>query len=92
VHKVNGKKAVDLKVAPDNDCGTCHGAGATALVGPQAALPTLPAVTTPRTERSRAPPSLPPEGPYRPQWPRLASPARRATPCLFRLAESKVQP
>lgn len=72
VHKVNGKKAVDLKVAPDNDCGTCHGAGATALVGPQAALPTLPAVTTPRTERSRAPPSLPPEGPYRPQWPRLA--------------------
>ena len=72
VHKADPKKAVDLKVAPDNDCGTCHGAGATALLGLQSALPALVAASTPRAETSRAPPALPPDGPYRPQWPRLA--------------------
>jgi hypothetical protein len=72
VHKAETKKVADLKVAPDNDCGTCHGAGVTALVGPQAALPALVRGNLPNAAVTRAPPSLPPDGPYRPQWPRLA--------------------
>jgi hypothetical protein len=73
VHKAEAKKAVDLKVAPDNDCSTCHGIGVTALVGPQAALPVLGLGTQSRAATTRAPPSLPPEFPERPQWPRLVA-------------------
>ena len=72
VHKVDAKKVADLKVAPDNDCGTCHAAGATVLVGPQTALPILGVDSLPSAAASRTLPSLPPDSPYRPQWPRLA--------------------
>lgn len=72
VHKVDAKKVPDLKVAPDNDCGTCHASSVTVLVDAQAALPVLGAGSMPNPASSRAPPSLPPDSPYRPQWPRLA--------------------
>ena len=72
VHKAEDKKAADLKVTPDSDCGTCHGAGVTALAGPQSALPALGVGQLPAAQVSRAPPSLPPDSPERPQWPSLA--------------------
>lgn len=72
VHKAEPKKTTDLKVAPDNDCGTCHVAGVTVLVGPQAALPVVALGSPPGAAVSRPPTSLPPDSPYRPKWPRLA--------------------
>lgn len=72
LHKGDAKKASVLKVAPDNDCGTCHGAGVSALTSPPAPLLVLGGKAFPGSPASRAPPSLPPESPYRPQWPRLA--------------------
>ncbi|MVQ29637.1 cobalt-zinc-cadmium resistance protein [Ramlibacter pinisoli] len=72
VHKAGGKKAVDLKVAPDNDCGTCHGAGATAVTALRP-IPLVPRLgEAPVAPSAQAPPSLPPDSPDRPQWPRLA--------------------
>jgi hypothetical protein len=73
VHKAeHGKKADAGQWAADNDCGTCHAAGLTALTGASAPAAT-PLVRQPPME-ALAHPALaaPQEPPERPQWARLA--------------------
>lgn len=72
VHKADAKKGADLKVAPDNDCGTCHGTGAGALIAAVAGVPTSSPRMSITVETQRAPLSNPSDTPERPQWPRPA--------------------
>lgn len=72
VHTGELKQAPGLKLAPDSDCGTCHSAGMTAVVSLQSGFSALGASVNLKAGVQRAPPSLPPDAPERPQWRCLA--------------------
>ena len=74
VHKADpGKASGTADWGQDNDCGTCHAAGATALTSSAAPLHLSVVFSrAPILEAFRRPPAPPPHAPERPQWARLA--------------------
>jgi hypothetical protein len=73
VHKAEHAKSADAGGwGHDNDCGTCHAAGLTALAGRSQALPQFAGSEAPVLMVPRRPPAPPPDTPERPQWARLA--------------------
>lgn len=72
VHKADGKKAADIQLVGDNDCGTCH-----ATCSAVASVPSGTSVVPEISRRYVLPPEASPDSalaraPDRPQWLRLA--------------------
>lgn len=73
VHKADRATTGDLgDLAQDNDCGTCHAAGLSALTSAVPAFVDPGPAEAPVLQPARRPPSPPPHAPERPQWARLA--------------------
>ncbi len=72
VHKVDAKKAADIKLVGDNDCGTCH-ATCSVITSEPSGISAIPVIS----HRFAMPPasslaSAFTRAPDRPQWLRLA--------------------